>query len=189
MLVCNLHACFDQTAWWQLAKRESSGTPHRRAGPLGTIFISGSTTDLTDWCVDFFMRQMQGGGGGKGAMSFGRLGSNSGEDHSAMFCWCCGCDEAKKAIKTWPTTFVFWSFPSWSGKIPTGILLVGPPGTGKTLLAKRLRVKPKVPFFISGSDFVEMFVGVGASHYCVTCSNKPTAPCIIFIDEIDAVGR
>lgn len=141
----------------------------------------------------FFMRQMQGGGG-KGAMSFGRSRARLlGEDQVKItFADVAGVDEAKEEVKELvdflkdPT-----KFQNLGGRIPRGVLLVGSPGTGKTLLAKAVAGEAKVPFFtISGSDFVEMFVGVGASRVRDMFEQaKKQAPCIIFIDEIDAVGR
>ncbi|WP_170292280.1 ATP-dependent zinc metalloprotease FtsH [Xanthomonas maliensis] len=143
----------------------------------------------------FIMRQMQGGGGGaKGAMSFGKSRAKlQGEDQvKVTFADVAGCDEAKEEVGELvdflrdPTKFT-----KLGGKIPRGVLMVGPPGTGKTLLAKAIAGEAKVPFFsISGSDFVEMFVGVGASRVRDMFEQaKKHAPCIIFIDEIDAVGR
>ena len=142
----------------------------------------------------FFMRQMQGGGGGRGAMSFGRSRARLlGEDQvKVTFADVAGVDEAKEEVKELvdflrdPT-----KFQNLGGRIPRGVLLVGSPGTGKTLLARAVAGEAKVPFFtISGSDFVEMFVGVGASRVRDMFEQaKKQAPCIIFIDEIDAVGR
>ena len=139
------------------------------------------------------MRQMQGGGG-KGAMSFGKSKAKlmSEDQIKTTFADVAGCDEAKEEVKEMvdylrdPT-----KFQKLGGRIPTGALMVGPPGTGKTLLAKAIAGEAKVPFFtISGSDFVEMFVGVGASRVRDMFEQaKKSAPCIIFIDEIDAVGR
>jgi len=143
----------------------------------------------------FFMRQMQGGGGGKGGpMSFGKSKAKllSGDQISTTFADVAGVDEAKEDVGE---LVEFLSDPSkfqrLGGRIPRGILMVGPPGTGKTLLAKAIAGEAKVPFFsISGSDFVEMFVGVGASRVRDMFEQaKKQAPCIIFIDEIDAVGR
>ena len=141
----------------------------------------------------FFMRQMQGGGG-RGAMSFGRSRARLlGEDQvKVTFADVAGIDEAKDELKELvdflkdPT-----KFQKLGGRIPRGVLLVGSPGTGKTLLARAVAGEAKVPFFtISGSDFVEMFVGVGASRVRdMFAQAKQQAPCIIFIDEIDAVGR
>lgn len=140
------------------------------------------------------MRQMQGGGGGKGAMSFGKSKARlMGEDQiKTTFADVAGCDEAKEEVKELVDYLRDPSrFQKLGGKIPKGILMVGQPGTGKTLLAKAIAGEAKVPFFsISGSDFVEMFVGVGASRVRDMFDQaKKAAPCIIFIDEIDAVGR
>lgn len=143
----------------------------------------------------FFMRQMQGGGGGKGGpMSFGKSKAKllTGDQINTTFADVAGVDEAKEDVGE---LVEFLSDPSkfqrLGGRIPKGVLMVGPPGTGKTLLAKAIAGEAKVPFFsISGSDFVEMFVGVGASRVRDMFEQaKKQAPCIIFIDEIDAVGR
>ncbi len=142
----------------------------------------------------YFMRQMQGGGGGRGAMSFGKSKARLlGEDQVGVtFADVAGVDEAKEEVGE---IVEFLKDPSkfqrLGGKIPKGVLMVGPPGTGKTLLAKAIAGEAKVPFFtISGSDFVEMFVGVGASRVRDMFDQaKKQAPCIIFIDELDAVGR
>jgi cell division protease FtsH len=142
----------------------------------------------------FMMRQMQGGGGGKGAMSFGKSRAKLlNEDQTKVtFADVAGCDEAKEEVSELVDFLRDPSrFQKLGGKIPRGVLMVGPPGTGKTLLAKAIAGEAKVPFFsISGSDFVEMFVGVGASRVRDMFEQaKKHAPCIIFIDEIDAVGR
>lgn len=139
------------------------------------------------------MRQMQGGGG-RGAMSFGKSKARLlGEDQiKTTFADVAGCDEAKEDVAELVDFLRDPSkFQKLGGKIPKGVLMVGPPGTGKTLLAKAIAGEAKVPFFtISGSDFVEMFVGVGASRVRDMFEQaKKSAPCIIFIDEIDAVGR
>ncbi|GAB4062544.1 ATP-dependent zinc metalloprotease FtsH [Uliginosibacterium sediminicola] len=141
----------------------------------------------------FFMRQMQGGGRG-GAFSFGKSRARMLDEsaNSITFADVAGCDEAKEEVSELvdflrdPT-----KFQKLGGRIPKGVLMVGSPGTGKTLLAKAIAGEAKVPFFsISGSDFVEMFVGVGAARVRDMFENaKKHAPCIIFIDEIDAVGR
>jgi cell division protease FtsH len=141
----------------------------------------------------FFMRQMQGGGG-RGAMSFGKSKAKlMGEDQiKVTFSDVAGCEEAKDDVEELVDFLRDPSkFQKLGGKIPRGVLMVGPPGTGKTLLAKAIAGEAKVPFFsISGSDFVEMFVGVGASRVRDMFDQaKKHAPCIIFIDEIDAVGR
>jgi len=143
----------------------------------------------------FFMRQMQGGGGGKGGpMSFGKSKAKllNSDQINTTFADVAGVDEAKEDVSE---LVEFLSDPTkfqrLGGRIPKGVLMVGPPGTGKTLLAKAIAGEAKVPFFsISGSDFVEMFVGVGASRVRDMFEQaKKQAPCIIFIDEIDAVGR
>jgi cell division protease FtsH len=142
----------------------------------------------------YFMRQMQGAGGGRGAMSFGKSRARLlGEDQvSVTFADVAGVEEAKEEV----VEIVDFlkdpaKFQRLGGKIPKGVLMVGSPGTGKTLLARAIAGEAKVPFFtISGSDFVEMFVGVGASRVRDMFEQaKKHAPCIIFIDEIDAVGR
>jgi cell division protease FtsH len=141
----------------------------------------------------YFMRQMQQGGG-KGAMSFGRSKAKlmSEDQIKVNFGDVAGCDEAKEEVSEL-VEFLRdpGKFQKLGGKIPRGVLMVGPPGTGKTLLARAIAGEAKVPFFsISGSDFVEMFVGVGASRVRdMFDTAKKHAPCIIFIDEIDAVGR
>ena len=143
----------------------------------------------------FFMRQMQGGAGGRGGpMSFGRSKARLlGEDQiKTTFADVAGCDEAKEEVKELVDFLRDPSkFQKLGGRIPRGVLMVGQPGTGKTLLAKAIAGEAKVPFFsISGSDFVEMFVGVGASRVRDMFEQaKKQSPCIIFIDEIDAVGR
>ena len=143
----------------------------------------------------FFMRQMQGGGGGRGGpMSFGKSKAKllTGDQINTTFADVAGVDEAKEDVSE---LVEFLSDPGkfqrLGGRIPKGVLMVGPPGTGKTLLAKAIAGEAKVPFFsISGSDFVEMFVGVGASRVRDMFEQaKKQSPCIIFIDEIDAVGR
>ena len=142
----------------------------------------------------YFMRQMQGGGGGRGALSFGKSRARLlGEDQIRItFADVAGVEEAKEEVAEL-VEFLRdpGKFQKLGGKIPSGVLMVGPPGTGKTLLAKAIAGEARVPFFtISGSDFVEMFVGVGASRVRDMFEQaKKQAPCIIFIDEIDAVGR
>ncbi|WP_339516246.1 ATP-dependent zinc metalloprotease FtsH [Pseudomonas sp. RL_15y_Pfl2_60] len=143
----------------------------------------------------FFMRQMQGGAGGKGGpMSFGKSKARllSEDQVKTTFADVAGCDEAKEEVSEL-VEFLRdpGKFQRLGGRIPRGVLMVGSPGTGKTLLAKAVAGEAKVPFFtISGSDFVEMFVGVGASRVRDMFEQaKKHAPCIIFIDEIDAVGR
>ncbi|AUM12146.1 ATP-dependent metalloprotease [Ketobacter alkanivorans] len=143
----------------------------------------------------FFMRQMQGGGGGRGGpMTFGKSRARllSEDQIKTTFADVAGCDEAKDEVQEL-VEFLRdpAKFQRLGGKIPRGVLMVGSPGTGKTLLAKAIAGEAKVPFFtISGSDFVEMFVGVGASRVRDMFEQaKKQAPCIVFIDEIDAVGR
>jgi cell division protease FtsH len=161
---------------------------------LMQIFISWFPMLLLIGVWIFFMRQMQGGAGGRGAMSFGKSKARMlGEDQvKVTFSDVAGVEEAKEEV----AELVEFlrdpaKFQRLGGKIPRGVLMVGPPGTGKTLLARAIAGEAKVPFFtISGSDFVEMFVGVGASRVRDMFEQaKKHAPCIIFIDEIDAVGR
>ena len=158
------------------------------------IFISWFPMLLLIGVWVFFMRQMQGGGGGRGAMSFGKSKARLIEEDQikVTFADVAGCDEAKEDVQEMVDFLKDPSkFQKLGGKIPRGALMVGPPGTGKTLLAKAIAGEARVPFFsISGSDFVEMFVGVGASRVRDMFEQaKKNAPCIIFIDEIDAVGR
>jgi len=160
---------------------------------LMQIFISWFPFILIIGLWVFFMRQMQGGGG-RGAMSFGKSKARMlGEDQVKItFADVAGVDEAKEEVGELVEFLRDPSkFQKLGGKIPSGVLMVGSPGTGKTLLAKAIAGEAKVPFFtISGSDFVEMFVGVGASRVRDMFEQaKKHAPCIIFIDEIDAVGR
>ena len=160
---------------------------------LSQVFISWFPMLLLIGVWVFFMRQMQGGGKG-GAFSFGKSKARMLDENSnaITFADVAGCDEAKEEVQELvdflrdPT-----KFQKLGGRIPRGVLMVGPPGTGKTLLARAIAGEAKVPFFtISGSDFVEMFVGVGASRVRDMFENaKKHSPCIIFIDEIDAVGR
>ncbi|MBI3731438.1 MAG: ATP-dependent metallopeptidase FtsH/Yme1/Tma family protein [Burkholderiales bacterium] len=160
---------------------------------LSQVFISWFPMLLLIGVWVFFMRQMQGGGKG-GAFSFGKSKARMLDDtnNNVTFADVAGCDEAKEEVSEIvdflrdPT-----KFQKLGGRIPRGVLMVGPPGTGKTLIARAIAGEAKVPFFtISGSDFVEMFVGVGASRVRDMFENaKKHAPCIIFIDEIDAVGR
>ena len=163
-------------------------------GLLTQIFISWFPIFLIVGFMIFLMRQMQGGGGGRGALSFGKSRARMlGEDQVKInFSDVAGVDEAKEEVGEL-VEFLRdpGKFQKLGGKIPRGVLMVGPPGTGKTLLAKAIAGEAKVPFFtISGSDFVEMFVGVGASRVRDMFEQaKKHAPCIIFIDEIDAVGR
>ena len=142
----------------------------------------------------YIMRQMQGGGGGRGAMSFGKSKARmlTEDQVKVNFGDVAGCEEAKDEVSELVDFLKDPSkFQKLGGKIPRGLLMVGSPGTGKTLLAKAIAGEAKVPFFtISGSDFVEMFVGVGASRVRDMFDQaKKNSPCIIFIDEIDAVGR
>ncbi|CAG0878755.1 unnamed protein product [Cyprideis torosa] len=163
-------------------------------GLLTQLFISWFPFLLLIGVWIFFMRQMQGGGGGRGAMSFGKSKARLlGEDQvKVTFADVAGVEEAKEEVAEL-VEFLRepGKFQKLGGKIPRGVLMVGSPGTGKTLLAKAIAGEAKVPFFsISGSDFVEMFVGVGASRVRDMFEQaKKHAPCIIFIDEIDAVGR
>ena len=161
---------------------------------IGQLLISSFPILLLIGVWIYFMRQMQGGGGGRGAMSFGKSKARLlGDDQVGVsFADVAGIDEAKEEVSE---IVDFLKDPSkfqrLGGKIPKGVLMVGAPGTGKTLLAKAIAGEAKVPFFtISGSDFVEMFVGVGASRVRDMFEQaKKQAPCIIFIDELDAVGR
>jgi len=173
---------------------EIEGQPPEKQGLLMQIFISWFPMLLLIGIWVFFLRQMQGGAGGRGAMSFGKSRARMmGEDQiKVTFADVAGVDEAKEEV----VELVEFlrdpgKFQKLGGKIPRGVLMVGSPGTGKTLLAKAIAGEAKVPFFsISGSDFVEMFVGVGASRVRDMFEQaKKHAPCIIFIDEIDAVGR
>ncbi|RPH50537.1 MAG: ATP-dependent zinc metalloprotease FtsH, partial [Lysobacterales bacterium] len=171
----------------------SAAAPERQSF-LMQLFISSFPILLLIAVWVYFMRQMQGGAGGRGAMSFGKSRARLlGEDQvQVTFADVAGVDEAKEEV----VEIVEFlkdpgKFQRLGGKIPRGVLMVGSPGTGKTLLARAIAGEAKVPFFtISGSDFVEMFVGVGASRVRDMFDQaKKHAPCIIFIDEIDAVGR
>ena len=167
--------------------------PEEEQSLLMSIFISWFPMLLLIGVWVFFMRQMQGGGRG-GAFSFGKSRARMLDENnnSITFADVAGCDEAKEEVKELVDFLRDPSkFQKLGGKIPRGVLMVGSPGTGKTLLAKAIAGEAKVPFFsISGSDFVEMFVGVGAARVRDMFENaKKHAPCIIFIDEIDAVGR
>jgi cell division protease FtsH len=160
---------------------------------LMNIFVSWFPMLLLIGVWIFFMRQMQGGGRG-GAFSFGKSKAKMLDEsaNSITFADVAGCDEAKEDVAELVDFLRDPSkFQKLGGRIPKGVLMVGSPGTGKTLLAKAIAGEAKVPFFsISGSDFVEMFVGVGAARVRDMFENaKKHAPCIIFIDEIDAVGR
>ncbi|HEY0180199.1 MAG TPA: ATP-dependent zinc metalloprotease FtsH, partial [Dokdonella sp.] len=162
--------------------------------PLWRILLDWVPILIFIGLLIYFMRQMQAGAGGRGAMSFGRSRAKlQGEDQVKItFADVAGCDEAKEEVSELVEFLRDPSkFTKLGGKIPRGVLMVGSPGTGKTLLAKAIAGEAKVPFFsISGSDFVEMFVGVGAARVRDMFEQaKKHAPCIIFIDEIDAVGR
>ncbi len=168
--------------------------PQEQQGLLMQVFISWFPMLLLIGVWIFFMRQMQGGGGGRGAMSFGKSKAKllSEDQVKVNFGDVAGVEEAKEEVGELVEFLRDPSkFQKLGGKIPRGVLMVGSPGTGKTLLAKAIAGEAKVPFFsISGSDFVEMFVGVGASRVRDMFEQaKKHAPCIIFIDEIDAVGR
>jgi len=171
-------------------------TAQPEPGPslLGTLLISAFPILLLVGLYIYMMRRMQGGGGPGGVMGFGKSKARmlTPDNRRVMFSDVAGIDEAKQELEEVvdflqePDKFV-----SLGGHIPKGVLLVGPPGTGKTLLARAIAGEANVPFFtISGSDFVEMFVGVGASRVRDMFEQaKKNAPCIVFIDEIDAVGR
>ncbi len=167
--------------------------PREEGSLLMTLLVSWGPMLLLIGVWIYFMRQMQGGGKG-GAFSFGKSKARMLDENNntVTFADVAGCDEAKEEVKE-VVDFLKdpAKFQKLGGRIPRGLLLVGPPGTGKTLLAKGIAGEAKVPFFsISGSDFVEMFVGVGAARVRDMFENaKKNAPCIIFIDEIDAVGR
>mgnify|MGYP001220050891 CR=1 FL=1 len=171
-----------------------SATAPKGQNILVSLFINSFPVLLLIGVWVYFMRQMQGGGGGRGAMSFGKSRARLlGEDQvNVTFNDVAGVEEAKEEVGE-IVDFLRdpAKFQRLGGKIPRGVLMVGSPGTGKTLLAKAIAGEAKVPFFtISGSDFVEMFVGVGASRVRDMFEQaKKHAPCIIFIDEIDAVGR
>ena len=173
-------------------KVKIEGTPFEKRSLLSQILISWFPMLFLVGVWIFFMRQMQGGGGK--AMSFGKSRAKmlNQDQIKVTFADVAGCDEAKEEVGE-IVDFLREpkKFQNLGGKIPKGILMVGPPGTGKTLLAKAIAGEAKVPFFtISGSDFVEMFVGVGASRVRDMFEQaKKNAPCLIFIDEIDAVGR
>src|SRR5690554_5759249 len=171
------------------------GTKPEKQSFLAQLLIASLPIIIIIAVFMLFMRQMQGGGGGKGGpMAFGKSKAKllSEDQIKTTFDDVAGCDEAKEDVKE---LVEFLRDPSkyqrLGGKIPRGVLMAGQPGTGKTLLAKAIAGEAKVPFFsISGSDFVEMFVGVGASRVRDMFENaKKHSPCIIFIDEIDAVGR
>src|SRR5580692_1263329 len=167
--------------------------PEEEPSFLMNVFISWFPMLLLIGVWIFFMRQMQGGGRG-GAFSFGKSRARMMDDtaNQVTFADVAGCEEAKEEVSEL-VDFLRdpQKFQKLGGRIPRGVLLVGPPGTGKTLLARAIAGEAKVPFFsISGSDFVEMFVGVGAARVRDMFEQaKKHAPCIVFIDEIDAVGR
>ena len=167
--------------------------PREEGSLLMSLLMSWGPMLLLIGVWVYFMKQMQGGGKG-GPFSFGKSKAKLLDEsaNTVTFADVAGCDEAKEEVKE-VVDFLKdpGRFQKLGGRIPRGLLLVGPPGTGKTLLAKSIAGEAKVPFFaISGSDFVEMFVGVGASRVRDMFENaKKNAPCIIFIDEIDAVGR
>jgi cell division protease FtsH len=168
--------------------------PQEEQSLLLTIFINWFPLLLLVGVWIFFMRQMQGGVGGRGAMSFGKSKARmlTEEQNKTTFEDVAGVEEAKEEVQELVEFLRDPSkFQKLGGRIPKGVLMTGNPGTGKTLLAKAIAGEAKVPFFsISGSDFVEMFVGVGASRVRDMFDQaKKHAPCIIFIDEIDAVGR
>jgi len=170
-----------------------SGKAREEPSLLMSIFVSWFPMLLLIGVWIFFMRQMQGGGRG-GAFSFGKSRARMLDENTnqVTFADVAGCDEAKEDVQELVDFLRDPSkFQKLGGRIPRGVLMVGSPGTGKTLLAKAIAGEAKVPFFsISGSDFVEMFVGVGAARVRDMFENaKKHAPCIIFIDEIDAVGR
>ncbi len=176
------------------ANVEVRQTPVDNVMPLWKILLDWVPILIFIGLLIYFMRQMQAGAGGRGAMSFGRSRAKlQGEDQIKItFADVAGCDEAKEEVSELVEFLRDPSkFTKLGGKIPRGVLMVGSPGTGKTLLAKAIAGEAKVPFFsISGSDFVEMFVGVGAARVRDMFEQaKKHAPCIIFIDEIDAVGR
>ena len=170
------------------------GEPPKQQSVFLQLLISAFPILILIGFWAYFMRQMQGASGGRGAMSFGKSRARLlGEDQvNITFADVAGVEEAKQEV----VEIVDFlkdpgKFQKLGGKIPKGVLMVGSPGTGKTLLARAIAGEAKVPFFtISGSDFVEMFVGVGASRVRDMFEQaKKHAPCIIFIDEIDAVGR
>ena len=169
------------------------GKPPEQQSLLVTLFVTWGPLLLLLGLFFYFMRQMQGGGKG-GAFSFGKSRAKMLDEsaNQVTFADVAGCDEAKEEVHEL-VEFLRdpQKFQRLGGRIPRGVMLVGPPGTGKTLLAKAIAGEARVPFFsISGSDFVEMFVGVGASRVRDMFEQaKKNAPCIIFIDEIDAVGR
>ena len=186
---------YDRDLLADLSKTDATvtGQPEERRNVFVQLLISSFPIIILIGFWVFYMRQMQGGGG-KGAFSFGKSKAKmlTADQVKTTFADVAGCDEAKEEVGE---VVDFLRDPSkfqkLGGRIPKGILMVGPPGTGKTLLAKAIAGEAKVPFFtMAGSDFVEMFVGVGASRVRDLFEQaKKNAPCSIFIDEIDAVGR
>ena len=186
---------YDRDLLADLSKTDATvtGQPEERRNVFVQLLISSFPIIILIGFWVFYMRQMQGGGG-KGAFSFGKSKAKmlTADQVKTTFADVAGCDEAKEEVGE---VVDFLRDPSkfqkLGGRIPKGILMVGPPGTGKTLLAKAIAGEAKVPFFtMAGSDFVEMFVGVGASRVRDLFEQaKKNAPCIIFIDEVDAVGR
>jgi cell division protease FtsH len=176
------------------AEVKIEGQPPKPPNYMGQLLLQLAPALLLIVVFVYMLRQMQGASGGRGAMSFGKSRARLlGEDQvSVTFADVAGIDEAKQEVGE-IVDFLKdpGKFQKLGGKIPKGVLMVGSPGTGKTLLARAIAGEAKVPFFtISGSDFVEMFVGVGASRVRDMFEQaKKHAPCIIFIDEIDAVGR
>ncbi len=173
--------------------RIEAKAPQQRSVLL-EIFMSWFPMLLLIGVWIFFMRQMQGGGKGGGPFSFGKSKARQLDEsnNSTTFADVAGCDEAKEEVSELVDFLKDpGKFQKLGGRIPRGVLMVGPPGTGKTLLARAIAGEAKVPFFtISGSDFVEMFVGVGAARVRDMFETaKKNSPCIVFIDEIDAVGR
>ncbi len=186
----------DQTLLTELVKKgvEVNGKAPAERGLFMQLFVSLFPTVLLILFLVYIMRQMQGGGGKGGPMAFGRSRARmlTEDQVKVTFADVAGVEEAKDEVKELVEFLKDpGKFQKLGGKIPCGVLLVGSPGTGKTLLAKAVAGEASVPFFtISGSDFVEMFVGVGASRVRDMFDQaKKHAPCIIFIDEIDAVGR
>jgi cell division protease FtsH len=191
----NSYAPYDPGMMGDLLKNNIrvEAKPEQEQSLLMSLLINWGPMLLLIGVWVFFMRQMQGGGKG-GAFSFGKSKARQLDEASnqTTFADVAGCDEAKDEVFEL-VEFLRdpGKFQKLGGRIPRGVLMVGPPGTGKTLLAKAIAGEAKVPFFtISGSDFVEMFVGVGAARVRDMFEQaKKAAPCIIFIDEIDAVGR
>ncbi len=191
----NSYAPYDPGMMGDLLKNnvKVEAKPEQEQSLLMSLLINWGPMLLLIAVWIFFMRQMQGGGKG-GAFSFGKSKARQLDESSnqTTFADVAGCDEAKEEVFELVDFLKDpQKFQKLGGRIPHGVLLVGPPGTGKTLLARAIAGEAKVPFFsISGSDFVEMFVGVGASRVRDMFENaKKNSPCIIFIDEIDAVGR